>query len=105
MDCKFPEPRGWALRWEGTALFPTPDCESQQDDALDAPAPTLAWAPLWQQVTAATMPVSRNGHGRNGLTRPRGWALQWEGSALIDRANGHELEHLRAVEPEKEGAA
>jgi hypothetical protein len=105
MDCKFPEPRGWALRWEGTALFPTTGFEPQPDDALETVAPAIAWAPQWWQVRAATIPVSSNGNGRNGLARPRGWALQWEGSALIDSANGHELEHLRAAEPKKEGAA
>jgi hypothetical protein len=104
MDSKFPEPRGWALRWEGTALFPTAGFELQ-DDPLEAAAPAAVWAPQWRQVSAAAMPAYRNGNGRNGLARPRGWALQWEGSALVASANGHEFEQLWAAEPKKEGAA
>jgi hypothetical protein len=105
MDCKFPEPRGWALRWEGTALFATTDCESQPDDALDVAAPSIVWAPQWRQIAAATLPGYRNGKGKDGLTWSRGWALQWEGSALIDGVDGQVPAHLGAAEFRKVGAA
>jgi hypothetical protein len=97
MDSKFPEPRGWALKWEGAALLPAADPVSRQDDGPETV--------LWRQVGVAAMPASGNGNGTSGLTRPRGWALQWEASALTEGANGHEPAHLAAVEPVKEGAA
>ena len=105
MDSSFAEPRAWALSWEGSALFPAPDCAPRQDDARDPAPPPAEWAPRWQQVSAATMPVSRNGHGWNGLTPPRSWALRWDGAALDGGANGHDPAHVRPAEREKEGAA
>jgi hypothetical protein len=97
MDGKFPEPRGWALKWEGAALLPTAECASRVGDG-----PETA---LWRQVSAASMPASSNGNGTSGLTRPRSWALQWEASALTESADGHDLARLAAVGPKKEGAA
>ena len=38
-------------------------------------------------------------------TEPRGWALKWDGAALTSSIHRGEPAFLRAVEPEKEGAA
>jgi hypothetical protein len=99
MDGIFPEPRGWALQWEGTALFPAADCVSQ-----DAAAPAR-WAFQWRRVTEASASRSRSGNGRDGLARPLGWALKWDGAALTGSIDQGEPAFLRAVEREKEGAA
>jgi hypothetical protein len=37
--------------------------------------------------------------------KPRGWALQWAGSALTGSAEGDDPASLSHVEREKEGAA
>jgi len=36
---------------------------------------------------------------------PRGWALQWDGAALVASANGDETASLWSAERETEGAA
>jgi hypothetical protein len=96
---KFLEPR-----WEGTALFPAADRVPRDDGARGAAAPSVGWALQWRQVVEEGMPGSRNGIGRNGLTRPRGWALQWAGSALTGSVEGDEPASLWAIEREDEGA-
>ena len=110
MDGRFPEPRGWALKWEGPALFPEVSFVSQHPadhgpaaGARGSAVPT-GWAPQWRQVTDASASRTRNGNRRNLLARPRGWALKWDGAALIGSMDGGEPAFLRAVECEKEGA-
>jgi hypothetical protein len=100
MDSKFPEPRGWAQRWDGSALFP-----AQYEQAQDAPVPPSAWEPQWTHVATHEMAVPRNGNGSNGHMRPRSWALYWDGDALAASANGHEPVLIPASEPGEVGAA
>jgi len=105
MDNTFSEPRAWALNWDGAALCAAADCESEGEADREASAPSVEWAPQWRQVNSATMPTSRNGHGWNGRSRPRGWALQWDGAALTEHPNGQSLSHPRVAEPTPGGAA
>jgi hypothetical protein len=66
---KFPEPQGWALKW----------------DAFVPPAPPPA-APL----NAAQEPAPTNGVW-DKFPEPRGWAANWDGSVLSEldkRQNG-----------------
>ena len=51
------------------------------------------------------MAVPRNGSGSDGLVRPRGWALYWDGDALAASANGHEQALDPASELREVGAA
>ena len=62
---KFPEPRGWALKW----VF-TPESAGS---------------------TAEQKPETGNG-ARGGFAEPRGWAMKWDGFALAETENGTEAE-------------
>ena len=101
MDHSFPEPRGWALNWEGTALFPDADPVTRVAGAREAKGPDGALR--WHQVTAPRRSQYRNGNGRNGLTRPLGWALNWDGAALVEITNPDEPLSQQVTGLEKEG--
>ena len=103
MDHDFSEPRGWALAWEGTALFPAADCASPDGDDRQVPDPDSALP--WRHVAAVRLSPYTNGNGRNGLAGPRGWALNWEGAALDGVPCADAPASYPAVEHEKEGVA
>jgi hypothetical protein len=66
---KFPEPRGWALKWDGFV----PQATTPEDSS-----------------TTAEEPQPTNGV-RDKFPEPRGWAANWDGSALGElqgRQNG-----------------
>ena len=100
MDSKFPEPRGWAQRWDGSALFPT-----QYEQSQDPSMPPSNWELQWRRVVMSEMAVPRNGNGSNGPMRPRGWALYWDGDSLAATADGHEPVLVLAPEPGEVGVA
>jgi hypothetical protein len=101
MDLDFSEPRGWALSWEGTGLFPAADCVAPDGEDRQAPDPGLALP--WRQIAVPGLPLYRNGNGRNGLAAPRGWALNWDGAALVGVLDTEAPASFPAVEHEKEG--
>ena len=94
MDHRFPEPRGWAGRWEGTALSPSVDCVSWRGAIREAAA--AGWA---------TPSRASDGSGGDGLVRPLGWALEWDGAALAERARPDASAPLRAAKYEREDIA
>ncbi|MGD8905110.1 MAG: hypothetical protein PVI67_16230 [Anaerolineae bacterium] len=100
MNSKFPEPRGWAQRWDGSALFP-----AQYEQSQDVPVPPSGWESQWTQEAMHELAVPRNGNGSNGHMRPRSWALYWDGDALAASANGHGPVPVPASEPGEVGAA
>jgi hypothetical protein len=100
MNSKFPEPRGWAQRWDGSALFP-----AQYEQSQGAVAPISGWEPWWEQIATNELIAPRNGNGSNGRMRPRGWALYWEGDALAASPIGHEPVPVPASEPREVGVA
>jgi hypothetical protein len=75
----FAEPRAWALQWEGSAL------------RIDAPPPgtghgwqgaaTFGWKRLTLPEIAAE--IGLNGYGKLEAASPRGWAVEWDGVALV----------------------
>jgi hypothetical protein len=81
---KFPEPRGWALMWEGSALSGTEAQEVRHGSVGEAQGAAVGWMLHWEQFALPETggPVSSNGYGKNGFGRPQGWALQWDGFAL-----------------------
>jgi len=75
---KFPEPRGWALQWEGSAVG--------VDHERAAPGASGAWAPRWERLAPPQeqVEISLNGHGRVRFPGPQAWALEWDGPALAE---------------------
>jgi hypothetical protein len=66
---KFPEPRGWALKWDG--FVPGAATPETSPTAAEEPQPTNV---VWDK-----------------FPEPRGWAANWDGAALGDlqgRQNG-----------------
>jgi hypothetical protein len=75
----FTEPQGWALKWHGFAL-PEPG-----DNARGEPEAFEGWT-LGREgpaLLASETPMSENGTGLDTFAQPRGWALQWDGAALL----------------------
>jgi hypothetical protein len=62
---KFPEPRGWALKW--------------------------VFTPEVARSTAEQKPENGNG-ARGGFAEPRGWAMKWDGFALSETGTENEIE-------------
>jgi len=100
MNSKFPEPCGWAQRWDGSALFPT-----EYEHYQGAEVPPSGPEPWRRQIAANELAVPRNGNGSNGRMRPRGWALYWDGDALAASVNEHEPIPIPASRPREVGAA
>jgi len=61
VEKKFPEPRGWALKWAGFTPMPPREV-----------------------ARPATEPAPRRSNGASRkFPEPQGWALQWDGFCLL----------------------
>ena len=58
---KFAEPRGWALKWDGSGLNGFSPSKTEEPERMDA-----------------------NG-AREKFAEPRGWALKWDGFGLSEQ--------------------
>ena len=91
---KFPEPRGWALRWEGSALG--------VDQGRATTGAPRVWAPRWERLVLPQerAEISFNGHARVRFPGPQPWALHWDGPALSgdgDRQDEPARQHAPSV--------
>jgi hypothetical protein len=74
---RFGEPRGWALLWEGEAL---PGAGGKAAENGDGGQPLRQEERL---LSGGLEPRPENGSGPARFADPSGWALGWDGFALV----------------------